>query len=250
MNRIYIAIVSHGHSQFLMSNNELMSVAGRDNVTLVVRDNISEQVLKDFCSQNSIDYVYSETPLGFGENNNMVAEYCKNIGMESSDWFITMNPDVTMDTTNFSQLASFLSSANGDFYTINLFKDTEYTISENSARYYPNWGNLVNMVLRKPVTQSYPKDELKDGSLIEWASGAFLIFRARLFEQLGGFDRSYFMYYEDVDICYRAEHQVGTKLGFITSVKAVHEGAYKNRNPMSKHFWWYLRSLFRFLLRK
>lgn len=37
-----------------------------------------------------------------------------------------------------------------------------------------------------------------------YVSGAALLVDRRLFERLGGFDRAYFMYYEDIDLCHRA----------------------------------------------
>jgi hypothetical protein len=37
-----------------------------------------------------------------------------------------------------------------------------------------------------------------------YASGAILLVRRKIFDELGGFDDSYFMYYDDVDFCWRA----------------------------------------------
>lgn len=38
---------------------------------------------------------------------------------------------------------------------------------------------------------------------ITWASGAALFIRAKLFHQLGGFDRDYFAHMEEIDLCWR-----------------------------------------------
>lgn len=247
--RIFVAVVSHNHQDMIMANSELANIAQLPNVEVIVKDNVSNEELSSFCKQHSWHYISSPNPVGFGHNNNDIFGYCGSIGATSSDWFIVMNPDVILDADNFRLLAAELSVAKHRFYTIDMYKDLEFTTPENSLRHFPNRRDfLFKLITNKPVTQSYDKSLLSDKAEVEWASGAFLIFRFDLFEQLSGFDTSYHMYYEDVDICFRSRTTLGENLRFLSGVKAVHEGAYKNRNPFSIHFWWYLKSLFRFVL--
>lgn len=57
---------------------------------------------------------------------------------------------------------------------------------------------------------------------VEFVSGGFMMIRKNLFEELKGFDENYFMYVEDMDLCFRAK-----KLGFTTyftpNVGVMHE---------------------------
>lgn len=41
---------------------------------------------------------------------------------------------------------------------------------------------------------------------VNWVSGAALMIRRTLLDRIGGFDEEYYMYCEDVDLCWRANH--------------------------------------------
>ena len=36
---------------------------------------------------------------------------------------------------------------------------------------------------------------------VDWLSGSFILIEKKIFEEAGGFDRDYFMYSEDTDLC-------------------------------------------------
>lgn len=58
---------------------------------------------------------------------------------------------------------------------------------------------------------------------VEVLQGAFLLARRAAFEALGGFDERFFMYYEDVDLAYRAR-QAGWKSYYLAEAQAYHRG--------------------------
>lgn len=58
---------------------------------------------------------------------------------------------------------------------------------------------------------------------VDAISGSFMMFRATVYETLGGLDESYFMYGEDLDYCYRTQ-QAGWKIYYVHSTKIVHYG--------------------------
>ena len=118
---------------------------------------------------------------------------------------------------------------------------------EFSLREFPTFISFFNVLKGSSFTKAYDKKILSYASTVDWAAASFLVFKSDLYQKLKGFDESYFMYFEDVDICYRANKQFNQKVIYLDNIKAIHQGGYQNRKLFSKHFRWYLSSLLRFL---
>jgi N-acetylglucosaminyl-diphospho-decaprenol L-rhamnosyltransferase len=50
-----------------------------------------------------------------------------------------------------------------------------------------------------------------------------MVMRRQAFDELGGFDEAYFMYGEDVDLCWRA-HMAGWGVAYVPSASVTHHG--------------------------
>jgi len=65
-----------------------------------------------------------------------------------------------------------------------------------------------------------------------WLSGALLLIRREAFEQVGGFDDAFFMYFEDVDLGARLSAN-GWSNVYVTTANAIHHGAHSTRESAS-----------------
>jgi len=63
---------------------------------------------------------------------------------------------------------------------------------------------------------------------VSWVKGAVLTIRREAFDAIGGFDPSYFMYFEDADLCYRLTAS-GWEIHFTPVTTAVHSGGASTR---------------------
>ena len=58
---------------------------------------------------------------------------------------------------------------------------------------------------------------------VGWLSAAFLLVRRDVFEKAGRFDENFFIFFEDIDLCYRIRKS-GYRLIFLPGARALHEG--------------------------
>jgi N-acetylglucosaminyl-diphospho-decaprenol L-rhamnosyltransferase len=84
---------------------------------------------------------------------------------------------------------------------------------------------FANVWLDNPWTRHYKRDGAPERRDAGWLSGACFLVRRSAFEQLGGFDEGYFMYFEDVDLGYRLG-KAGYRNVYEPAATVIHSGAH------------------------
>ncbi len=83
---------------------------------------------------------------------------------------------------------------------------------------------------------------------VDWVSGSCLMARREAYEAVGGFDPAYFMYVEDVDLCWRLARR-GWKVGYDPAGRVVHTGGLSTDQRPYRMILEHHRSLWRFARR-
>jgi len=82
-----------------------------------------------------------------------------------------------------------------------------------------------------PFTRRYRSAGSRPDGGVDWVSGSFFAIRRQSFEELGGFDEAYFMFAEDMDLCFRA-HELGIGVGVAPTAVVTHvEGVTRRAHP-------------------
>lgn len=95
---------------------------------------------------------------------------------------------------------------------------------------FPTLGRMLVGLLRRRAVRKYQRPRGVGRCRVPWVTGSCLLIRRACLRQLGGFDESFFLYYEDVDLCRRAQ-QCGWAVCYDPSVQAVHLDPLQNRRP-------------------
>lgn len=75
-----------------------------------------------------------------------------------------------------------------------------------------------------PNRGAYPDESLVEPFGAEYVSGASLLIRKDIIDQIGFFDERYTSYCEETDFCYRVQRQLGYKLHVVPSARIIHFG--------------------------
>ena len=124
-----------------------------------------------------------------------------------------------------------------------------------SARVFPRLGDAIGhafiglFTTRNRFSRSYLGADADYASAhdVDWVSGACFLARRAVLDQIGGFDDGYFMYLEDVDLCWRTG-EAGWRVRYEPTARVTHvQGVSTAQRPyrmLAAHhssllrFWW------------
>lgn len=172
-------------------------------LTIVIADNGQDhEVVDRLAAQYGAQVVRDGVNHGYGGGANRAAAHL------SEDWVVVANPDVVWTPGSLDRLIAAgradrragclgprILSTDGSVYP--------------SGRALPTLGRGMGHALLARVWPSNPFSAAyltADGDLtagtrqVGWLSGACVLLPARVWQALGGFDESYFMFFEDVDL--------------------------------------------------
>lgn len=234
MNKVSLSVVSHQQSKLV---NELLRDVGSycPNVDVLMTSNVPEQTKIQSEGLQSFHLVENVRPQGFGANHNAAFQKCANL-----PFFCVANPDIRLIGNPFPQLIACMDDPEVGLVAPRVL-DPEGNL-EDSARYFPTPVNLAAKVLGLDEGRYLLANDAPVA--VDWVAGMFMLFRADAFRDIGGFDDSFFLYYEDVDICARL-WKAGWKVLLHPGVSVIHAAQRTSRrNP--KYMAWHLSSMARY----
>jgi len=235
---IWIVIVNYRTSDLTIDCLRSLSkqVSDLSNLHLVVVDNSSgdDSVLKitDAIEHEGWSSWVEVLPLdqnggfAFGNNASIRQALASN---DLIDYVILLNPDTTPLPGSIKTLVDFMD-ANPDAGIAGSQLVNVKGGVECSAHSFPSPLNELNggarlgvlsRLLRLQVTSTAQSISHQ----CDWVSGASMIIRRKVLEDIDLMDEAYFLYFEEVDFCRRA-HQAGWECWYVPDSRVIHlEGA-------------------------
>ncbi len=151
--------------------------------------------------------------LGFGLGNNLGAE------KSNGEYLLFLNSDTLLfDNSLKEALEKIKKYPDAGAYSCRLLNaDRSF---QPSGGHFPTFWNVIAWqlfiddlpIIGEMIPSFHPKQSQYDkDKKMDWVTGAFMMLRRDLFDQVGGFDKNIFMYTEEMELCYRL-----SKLGYRT----------------------------------
>lgn len=230
----------------------LRSIAENGITDVVVVDNRSSDGSRSVVESSGAHWLPAGTNLGYGRAANLGSA---SPPAASAEYLLVCNPDVELSPGAVAKLVESLDSDHSLGLAGPAITNPDGTLYP-SARTFPDMVDAVGHGLLGPVapgnrfTRRYRLLDWDHSTLakVDWVSGACFVTRRKAWDAVGGFDPAFFMYMEDVDLCWRMGH-AGWGIAYQPAAAALHvQGVSADRHPyrmLAAHH----RSMWRFALR-
>jgi len=241
--KVAAVVVSHGNASEL---ERLLPVLQPQVDELVVVANVpgSAGTLPD-----GVRLLENDRPRGFAANMNAGA------AASDAELVCSVNPDAVPNEDAVAVLRAFLESHPRAGVAGPRMVYPDGTVQPSRRRFPTVVGTLVRRTpLRLAVdpqrvqARHYYTGETPDGPVqTDWMLGGFLMLRRAMLSELDGFDEGFFLYGEDIDLCYRAA-RAGWERWYVPEAVVEHEHqAVTDRRLLTRRTLWHWRGILRFV---
>jgi GT2 family glycosyltransferase len=219
-------IVSHDAKDLLLQCMQALLASAEVPIEVVVVDNDS--------SDGSAAAVTAEFPKAtvLIQEKNIGYSRAANVGLErcTGRFVLLLNPDVMVDQSCVGRLADFLLTRPDAGAVGPRLMMADGKVDPNARRAFPVPSTLFYRTIG--LSRLFPKSprfgrhnmgfmDDSDAHEIDAGSGDCMMIRRAALDRIGFFDPRYFMYGEDIDLCYRLK-MGGWKVFYLPTAVATH----------------------------
>jgi N-acetylglucosaminyl-diphospho-decaprenol L-rhamnosyltransferase len=215
-------VVNFNAREHLLECVRSLRAEGVDDVVVADNDSADASTWALASSDPDARIVATGGNVGYGTAANRGA------AVASGELLLVCNSDVVVEPGSVKAMADALAADPAVALVGPLVENLDGTVYP-TPRTFPDLGVAVGhafLGMVAPGNRFTRRYRMLDAdrsrpAAVDWVSGACFLVRRTAWEEVGGFDESYFMYAEDVDLCWRA-HQAGWKVAFEPSARVVH----------------------------
>jgi N-acetylglucosaminyl-diphospho-decaprenol L-rhamnosyltransferase len=192
-----------------------LSIAVVDNAS---GDGTADVVRREF---PDVRLIALDENLGFSAANNLV------LRESATEFVLVLNPDTRVCDGTLDALLHLMHADERIGIAGCRLVQEDGTLDHAARRSFPTPASALGHFLRvgrsdraPAALAAYRAPEAGEGP-VDAVNGAFMLMRRAMLDEIGLFDEGYWMYMEDLDLCYRAA-QAGWITWYEPSVEAVH----------------------------
>ncbi len=213
MLRVSVIIVSYNTRDLL---RRCLKSLPPDVETFVV-DNASTDGSADMVEQEfgSVNLIRNRVNLGFAAANNQAPT--------TGDVVLLLNPDAYLKDGAIGKAVAFLEAHPKCGICGSLMRNPEGG-AEPSARDFPT----ASFKLKQMRGVADERVDEMQAVECDWVPGTCVFLRKAMLDEIGFFDERFYLYFEEIDLCFRAKKQ-GWKVFFFPGAEYEHAGGASSR---------------------
>ena len=202
--KLSIIIVNYNVTELLRNclSSIISFVQDLDYEVIVIDNKSPDSSWKDLKIEfPTVQFMSSEVNHGFAIANNKAVKNAR------GEYILLLNPDTELEGFYMKEIVEF-ADQHKDLGCLGIrMHDATGKFLPESKRSVPDMFNSFEKLFtnfKKKKSKSYYRNDIKEFEIaeVEVITGAFLLIKRDLYEQIGGLDEKYFMYGEDIDICF------------------------------------------------
>ena len=228
------AILNNNHISIDNYQSDRMEI-GALIVEVIVVDNNSTDGSSQMVSQNFpwVQLVENSKNIGFASANNQAIQQC------SGRYVLLLNPDTEMRSDLLQTLVQFMDT-HSDVGAVGPRTLNPDGSLQTSCYPAPTLSRELWRLLHLDAIFPYGSYRMTDWNLsqprvVGGLQGSCLLLRRAALDQVGLLDERYFIYSEEVDLCYRLQ-QAGWQLYWVPQAQIVHYGGQSTQQAAEKMF--------------
>lgn len=200
-------------------------------------------VVDSASSDETVGMVSAEFPqtLLLPQTENVGFPRGNNIGLAhaTGDYILFLNPDTEIIGEALQTMVAYMQvhSAVGMLGPELLNSDSSH---QSSRRRFPTLTTAIfestwlQPYAPRTMLHHYYVEDVRDDEIapVDWVSGAAMMTRRAVIEQIGGMDVGYFMYSEELDYCRRIK-DVGWEIIYLPTAKIIHHHGKSSEQAMT-----------------
>lgn len=164
----------------------------------------------------AIHYIKNEQNLGFSGGNNVALRQIKD------EYVLILNPDTEVLPGTIFHLLQYMEANPKVGACSPRVELSDGSLDWASHRGFPTpWTSLQYYFFKNDSLYHLSGRDFSQPHEVDSLTGACLLTRKSVLDKVGLFDESYFMYAEDLDLCYRIK-KAGYKIMYLPEVKIIH----------------------------
>jgi len=223
---VSVLIVSYNVKEYVNHAIDSILRSSIDNYEIIVVDNHSFDGTVEYIEQYhpEVNVIANQENIGFGKAINQAEK------VANGDYYLILNPDTVIQENTIETLLNYMEQNENVGMVGPKILNSDGTLQAACKRSFPTLKVAVPKLLGLDVlfpnskwAGKYNLSYLDPDQInkVDAISGSCMFIRKELFQDLRGFDETFFMFGEDLDICFRI-WQAGFEIHYLPTTQIIH----------------------------